>query len=217
MALPGLAAARACLVEFVALVETAGLLARCGKAARLAVLVNRVDNPVDAGITADGGVLGVDENNLKVLVGGVLVDPVRVQDAQIGAAAADTLLGGGLERALVLELVHTLVGGLAESGTLADRLLAATAADAHAVDNIALLGLVAETAGLVWARRARSTVDDVQLTVLQKGRKTLSVSIGLKRGKFQWQATNSTSVFLLEVAGRKSSRNGRKEKQSLRQ
>jgi hypothetical protein len=58
-------------------------------------------------------VLGVDEDDFVVLVGRVLVDPVRVQDAQVGAAAADTLLGGRLERALVLKLVDTLVGGLA--------------------------------------------------------------------------------------------------------
>lgn len=77
------------------------------------MLVHRVDDPVDAGVEADGLVLGVDEDHLVVLVGRVLVDPVRVQDAQVGAAAADTLLSRGLERSLVLELVHTLVGGLA--------------------------------------------------------------------------------------------------------
>jgi hypothetical protein len=75
--------------------------------------VDWVDDPVDAGVAADGLVLGVDEDDLVVLVGRVLVDPVRVQDAQVGAAAADALLGGGLEGALVLQLVDTLVGGLA--------------------------------------------------------------------------------------------------------
>lgn len=176
MALPGLATASLGLVELVALVEAAGLLAGGGKTAGLAVLVDGVDDPVDAGVAADGGVLGVDKDDLKVLVGGVLVDPVRVEDAQVGAAAADTLLSSRLERALVLELVHTLVGGLAVSGTLANGLLAATTADTHAVDDIALLGLVTETAGLVRAGRARSTVDDVQLAVLNL-QKTLSVSI----------------------------------------
>lgn len=113
MALPGLSAASAGVVVTVALVETTGLLAGGGEATSLAVLVDGVDDPVDAGVDADGLVLGVDEDDLVVLVGRVLVDPVRVEDAQVGAAAADTLLGGGLERALVLELVHTLVGGLA--------------------------------------------------------------------------------------------------------
>lgn len=96
-----------------ATVDTTGLLAGGGKTTSLTVLVHRVDDPVDAGITADGLVLGVDEDDLVVLVGAVLVDPVGVEDAEVGAAAADTLLSSGLEGALVLELVDTLVGGLA--------------------------------------------------------------------------------------------------------
>ena len=50
--------------------------------------------------------------------------------------------------------------------TLGDVLLAVTAADADAVDNVALLSLVAKTASLVGARRAGGTVNDVQLAVL---------------------------------------------------
>ena len=100
-----------------ALVETTALLAGGGKATGLAVLVDGVDDPVDAGVDADGLVLGVDEDDLVVLVGAVLVDPVGVEDAEVGAAATDTLLGGSLEGALVLELVDTLVGGLACSSS----------------------------------------------------------------------------------------------------
>lgn len=66
-----------------------------------------VADPVDAGITADGLVLGVNEDDLEVLVGGVLIDPVGVQDTQVSAAAANTLLSGGTEGTLVLELVDT--------------------------------------------------------------------------------------------------------------
>lgn len=185
--LPGLSATGSGLVVAVALVETTRLLASSSEAAGLAVLVDGVDDPVDAGVDADGLVLGVDEDDLVVLVGRVLVDPVGVEDAEVGAAAADTLLSGGLEGSLVLELVDTLVGGLAcrgivstssprspllswakrtIGGTLGGRALATTTADTDAVDNVALLGLVAETAGLVEAGRARSAVDDVQLTEL---------------------------------------------------
>ena len=49
--------------------------------------------------------------------------------------------------------------------TLGDGLLAVTTAAANAIDNVALLGLVAETTSLVGARGTRSTVDYVQLTV----------------------------------------------------
>ena len=51
-------------------------------------------------------------------------------------------------------------------GTLGDRALAATTTDANTVDNIALLGLVSETARLVGAGGAGGTVDNVQLTEL---------------------------------------------------
>lgn len=128
--------------------------------------MNGLADPVDAGIAADGLVLGVNEDDLKVLVGGVLVDPVGVQDTQVGAAAANTLLSSSTQGTLVLELVDTLVGGLAVGGTLGDRALAATAADTDTVDDVALLGLVAETTSLVGAGRARSTVDGVQLAEL---------------------------------------------------
>lgn len=165
---PGLSAAGGGLVVAVTLVETTRALASGSKATSLAVLVDGVDDPVDAGVDADGLVLGVDKDDLVVLVGRVLVDPVGVEDAQVSAAAANTLLSGGTERALVLELVDTLVGGLAVGGTLGSGLLAATAADTDAVDNVALLGLVAETAGLVGARGAAGTVDDVQLAQLKR-------------------------------------------------
>ncbi len=76
-------------------------------------LVNWVDDPVDAGISADSLVLRVNEDDFVVLVGRVLVDPVGVEDPKVGATTTDTLFSGGLEGSLVLELVHTLVGGFA--------------------------------------------------------------------------------------------------------
>jgi hypothetical protein len=111
--LPGLPATSGGVVVLVTTAETTALLAGGGKTTGLAVLVDGGDDPVDAGIAADGLVLGVDKDDLVVLVGRVLVDPVRVEDAQVGAAATNTLLSGALEGALVLELVDTLVGGLA--------------------------------------------------------------------------------------------------------
>lgn len=112
MLLPGLSAASGGVVESVTLSETTGLLSGGGQSTRFAVLVDWVYDPVDAGIAADGLVLRVNEDDLEVLVGGVLVDPVGVQDSQVGATATDTLLSGGLEGSLVLKLVNTLVGWL---------------------------------------------------------------------------------------------------------
>ena len=113
--LPGLPATSGGVVVLVTTAETTALLAGGGKTTRLAVLVDGVRDPVDAGIAADGLVLRVDKDDLVVLVGRVLVDPVGVENAEVGAAATDTLLSGGLEGALVLKLVDTLVGGLSYS------------------------------------------------------------------------------------------------------
>jgi len=56
--------------------------------------------------------------------------------------------------------------GLAVGLTLDDRALAATAADAHTVDDVALLGLVAEATSLVGAAGARGAVDSRELAKL---------------------------------------------------
>jgi hypothetical protein len=79
------------------LVEATRLLASSCETTGLAVLVDCLDNPVDARIATDGFVLWVDEDDLEVLVGRVLVDPVGVEDAKVGAATTDTLLGGSTE------------------------------------------------------------------------------------------------------------------------
>ena len=50
--------------------------------------------------------------------------------------------------------------------TLGHRLFAVTSPDTHAVDNITLLGLVAQTTRFVWTGWTGCPVDNVQLTVL---------------------------------------------------
>lgn len=76
-------------------------------------LVHGLNDPINARIAANGLMLRVDKDDLKIFVGRVLVDPVGIQYPQIGTTASYTFFGGGLERALVLQLVNTLVGGFA--------------------------------------------------------------------------------------------------------
>lgn len=164
--LPYVATARFGVVETVALVDTTRLLANSSERASLTVLVDRVGNPVDTSITADSLVLGVNQDDLEVLVCGVLVHPVRIQYTQVRATAADTVLGSGPELALVLKLVNTLVSGLTVGNTLRSMTLTTTTTHTNAVDHIALLGLVAETTCLIRAGWTGSPVNNVQLTVL---------------------------------------------------
>ena len=145
--------------------------------------------------------VGVNEDNFVVLVNTILVNPVRVQDTQVTASLADTLLRYTSQTSLGLEVVDTLADGLAIGGTykiqlqklfpltspskrtLGDLLLAVTPPDTDTVDNVALLGLVAQPASLVRARGTGSTVDDVQLTVLPAPRiASVAVSVHVSRG-----------------------------------
>lgn len=60
---------------------------------------------------------GIDEDDLVVLVHTVLVDPVRVEHAQVPASTAHALFSSSTQRALEFEVVDTLTNGLAVSST----------------------------------------------------------------------------------------------------
>ncbi len=84
--------------------------------------------------------------HLEVLVHAVRGNPVRVEDAQVAAALANTLLSDIAKVAAELELVDTLGLGLSVDDTLVDGPLPVTTPDTNTEDAEALLGLVAEPA-----------------------------------------------------------------------
>ena len=65
--------------------------------------------------------VGVNQDNLEVLVHAILINPVGVEDAEVTAAPADALLSDAPQATLELEVVDTLADGLAVSGTCARR------------------------------------------------------------------------------------------------
>merc|ERR1711988_1191597 len=132
---------------------TVGTASR-GDTTELTVLVHRVDDPVDARITTDGLVGRIHHDDLEVLVGGIGVHPVGVEHTHVAGLAGHTLLGHAAQGAAGLEGGDTSIAGLSVHLTLVDRTLAATTADTHTVDAVALLGLVAKTASLVRTSRA---------------------------------------------------------------
>ena len=145
--------------------QAAVLLTGSSEASALAVLVDRVANPVDAGVAADSLVAGVDKDDLEELVGSILVNPVGVKDTEVSAASANALFGQGLQVAAPLDADNTMGGGLTTSTTSVDGVLATTTADTNAVDNESLLGHVSKTASLVGAAGAASAVNRGKLTV----------------------------------------------------
>jgi hypothetical protein len=129
------------LVVQMTLSKTSVLLSGGSKSAEFSVLVHRLADPVHAGIATDSLVGRIDKDDLKELEGGVLVDPVGVKDAEIGATATNTFLSDGLKGALELELGNTLVGRFTVGSTLGDLSLATTSADTDTVDDESLLSL----------------------------------------------------------------------------
>ena len=146
--------------------EASVLDASSGKAASFSALVLGGGNPVDSGVTGDGLVVGVNKDDLVELEGSVLANPVGVEDSEVSAASSDSLLSSGSVRSVGLELVDTLVNGLAVDDTLGDGSLTATSSDSNSVDHVALLGLVSELSGLVGSAGSVDLVNDGELSVL---------------------------------------------------
>lgn len=165
MSLPGLSSTSLGVVESVTLVDTSGLLTSGGQTSSFTVLVNWVTDPVVTSISSDSLVGWVDQDNFKVLVSRILVDPVRVQNSQVGSTTTNSFFGGSSQRSLVLQLVNTLVGWLTVSGTLWNRSLSVTTSNSDTVDNETLLGLVTQSSSLVWSRWSRGSVDNSLLSV----------------------------------------------------
>merc|ERR1712168_751616 len=120
-----------------------------GLSAQFPVFVGGIYYPVGRGIATDIAVHWVQHDHLKVLEGGVLANPVAVQQTQTPKATAGTLLSERLEIACGLEVVDTVALGLVIGAALGHWALAATTADAQAVDAVTLLSLVAEPPGLL--------------------------------------------------------------------
>ena len=93
--------------------------------------------------------VGVNEDNFEELEGGILTNPVGVEDAKVGALSSNAHLGDGLVGLFFLELTDAVVDGLTVNDTLADVSLTTTTSNASSVDNVTLGSLVTETVSLL--------------------------------------------------------------------
>lgn len=165
MSLPGLSSTSTGVVVSVALVDTSGFLTSGSQTSSFTVLVNRVADPVVTSISSDGLVRWINKDDFEVLVGRILVNPVRVQNSQVSSTTTDSFFSSGSQSSLVFQLVNTLVGWLTVSSTLWNRSLSVTTSNSDTVDNETLLGLVTQSSSLVWSRWSRSSVNDILLSV----------------------------------------------------
>ena len=128
------------------------LTSRC-KSSKFPVLVNRIADPVNSWVIADSIVCNIHQDNLKVLVSRILIDPVRVNNSETSQLSASTLLSNRPLAALELQLGDTLVCGLTIHDTLRNRPLATTPPNTDTVNHITLFGLITQAACLVRASR----------------------------------------------------------------
>lgn len=76
----------------VALAQTTRTLSSGSETTKFTMLVHGVTDPVNVRVTTDSVMGGIDHDDLKVLMGSVLSNPVRVQHAQTSQPATDTFL-----------------------------------------------------------------------------------------------------------------------------
>ena len=141
------------------------LFASSGETSVFSSLVLGASDPVDSGVSSNGLVLGINEDDFVELEGSVLTDPVRVKDSEVFASSSNSLFSDGSVRSVWLELVDTLVDWLTVDNTLGNWSLSSSSSNSDSVDHISLLGLVSELSGLIDSAWSGGSVDDWQLSV----------------------------------------------------
>lgn len=148
------------------LAEATSVTSGTGQATALAVFVDRVHDPVDTGVVTDLLVCRIDHDNLVVLHCSILVDPVRVQNTQVGISTSSLLFCNTLQVTFELQMVNTLVLGFTKDHTTMILTLTSTTTDTSTNNDETLLGLVPKTVCLFGTCRSVARVDVGTLTVL---------------------------------------------------
>lgn len=114
--------------------KTSGFLASRGKTSQFSVFVSGLGNPVQITISSDVLQVGVDHDDFKVFVGGILSDPVRVHDSEGTELFTNSFFGDRLNSSLEFQLVDTLVDGFTVGGTFGSQSLSAASSDSDSED-----------------------------------------------------------------------------------
>jgi hypothetical protein len=112
-----------------------------------------------------GTVLRIHKNHLIVLVCSILINPIRIQDPQIGALPSNPFLSSHPQTLLILELIDSLIRRFPVRYALRHGTFTTPSAHTDAVDDIALFGFVAQATGFVGTGGTSRAVDYVELAV----------------------------------------------------
>merc|ERR1719305_1448399 len=130
------------------------------------VLVDSFTNPLNDWVTSNGLVERINKNDFKKLVGGVLANPVRVEDSQGTTLSSSTFLCNALSGTLEFQLINTMSLWFTISATFRNWAFTSSTLDSHSVDNVSLFGTVSQTTSLVWTSGSRGPVNCRELSVL---------------------------------------------------
>lgn len=126
--------------------------------------VDGIADPVDSGVLSDGLVGGVDEDDFEVLEGGILTNPVGIEDSEATNSSANSFFSDISQVSGELKLDNTLVDGLSVDYTLGDGFLSATSSDSDSVDDVALLLFVSQSSSFIRSRRLSASMDGGELS-----------------------------------------------------
>jgi hypothetical protein len=89
--------------------ETTSLAASTGETPHFAMLENRIADPLDARIIANLGMIGIHHDDFVILHGGILIDPVRIQNTQVAIATTSLFFCDTLQVTFKFQLIDTLM------------------------------------------------------------------------------------------------------------
>ena len=123
----------------------------------LSVLVDRVADPVNTSIVSDIDVVRINNDNLVVFVGGILVDPIRVQHSHVTVNTSDSFLSNTSQVSCEFKLVDTGVLWLTEGNslrTVVDVASSTTTTNSGTNNGESLFGFVSKLVSLISSSRA---------------------------------------------------------------
>ena len=138
-----------------------------GEATQFTMFLNRATHPVNLRISSYSLMMRIYHDNLKVLVGGVLANPVRIEHSKTLHPPSNALFSNGLEvahRLLLFNSTRSL--GFTVGASLGVGAFATSTTHSDAEDNESLLVLVAKTTCLVGSGGPGDAVNLGKLAVL---------------------------------------------------
>ena len=141
----------------------------------------------------------VNKDDLEELLGGILTNPVGVEDSKVSATSTNSLLSDRSMGSGGLLLVDTLMDWLTVNGTLVDCSLSSSSSDLDSVDHVTLLLLETEGSCLIESGWSVNEMDRGELSVLPASDShDESNDIGLLLSPKLLQVLVGTHLFVLK-------------------